>query len=55
MATRAGAARALTTLSALTMLCALIMVTAPAASAATPAPLRLGYPNALSGCSNRCG
>ena len=42
-AMRAGAARALTTLTALTTLCALIMVMAPAASAATPAPLRLGY------------
>jgi hypothetical protein len=42
-ATRAATARALTTLAALTMLCALTVVTAPPASAATPAPLRLGY------------
>src|SRR5690348_11080861 len=42
-ATRAATARTLTTLAALTMLCALTMVTAPSASAAAPAPLRLGY------------
>jgi len=42
-ATHAGAARALTTVTVLTMLSALIMVTAPAASAALPAPVRLGY------------
>ena len=42
-ATRAATARALTTLAALTMLCALTTVAAPAASAAAPAPLRLGY------------
>ena len=42
-AMRAATARALTTLAALTMLCALTMGTAPPASAAAPAPMRLGY------------